>query len=252
MSGQYKRHRDKVSRKVIDGKITVNQGRVRLGLEPLRGAVARPGPAVVRVGEAGGGCGQSAADGVVAGHAGAERRGGGIQVAEPPREHPAGTGGGLMLTPSEFDRLCEQRALTLKAAQPPTPGHSAAAAANEYAGDVEANADAQRRRSRVQHAADPYLGDDNDCEMGEVVAADLDKRYREAYDTPSGYPAMGTVSPELFRRGLIPAGQSSPGTDYDPPALPAPPPSATVTPGMISRPLVTGGPWSCVSGGSSC
>lgn len=146
-----------------------------------------------------------------------------------------------MLTPWEFDRSCEQRTLALKAAQPPTPGHSAAAAANEYAGDTAADADAQRTRSRVQHEVDPYLGDDDDCEMDAAVAADLDKAYRQASDAPSGYPHMTQVNPEMFRRGPVRTGQAAYGPEHDVPSWTVPVPSATLTPGMISRPLITDG-----------
>lgn len=106
-----------------------------------------------------------------------------------------------MLSPLEFDRLCEQRALALKAAQPPTPGHSAAAAATEYADDVAENAEAQRRRSRVQHEATPYAGDDDDAAC--VAEPDVDKRLRDAADSPSGYPPLRQVSAEEFRRGPV-------------------------------------------------
>jgi len=54
-----------------------------------------------------------------------------------------------MLTPGEFGRLCEQRAL--KAARPPTPLHAEAERAVGYAADVREDAEAQRRRARLQH-----------------------------------------------------------------------------------------------------
>jgi hypothetical protein len=38
MSGRHKKQRDKLAAKVLDGKITVNAARGRLGWEPLRGA----------------------------------------------------------------------------------------------------------------------------------------------------------------------------------------------------------------------
>ena len=54
-----------------------------------------------------------------------------------------------MLTRSQIDRLYAQQALKAEAL---TPQHSAAGAAVD-ADDVE---DAERRRRRVQHEADPY------------------------------------------------------------------------------------------------
>jgi hypothetical protein len=152
----------------------------------------------------------------------------------------------------KLGRQARERAL--KAAQPPTPGHSAAAAANEYAGDVEANADAGRRRSRVQHEVDPFAGDDDGCEDGEAMAGDLDKAFRQAYDNDTtGYPPMAPPSPaDMFRRGPVTSGQASPGVGYD---LPVPavhvprgvPEARAVSPDLITDTQscpVTGGPWS--------
>jgi len=125
-----------------------------------------------------------------------------------------------------------------------TGSDSEAIAANEYAGDVEEDAEAQRRRSRIQHEADPYASDSDDdgCVMDEAIVADLGKRFRNAYDTPSGYPVMDQVDAEMFRRGPTVAGEAAYGPGYAgfaPDACPVPVPSATVSAAAITRPLIT-------------
>lgn len=153
-----------------------------------------------------------------------------------------------MLSPFEIQQVLDQqareRAFKARAAaqaQPLTPAHSEAIAANEYAGDVAENADAQRRRSRVQHEADPYLAGDDVREMDEAALADLGKRFRDAADMPSGYPVMGPVSAEQFRDGPITADHASYGAAYARPAYPVPVPSAAVSAAAITRPLLTDG-----------
>jgi hypothetical protein len=105
-----------------------------------------------------------------------------------------------VLTPWEINRKIDKRARVLKAAQAATPLHSACEAAEDTDGEPEA----ERRRARIQHLAEPYPP-----EVPEVAAADLDKAYREASDVPSGYPLMEPVNPEMFRRGPVRAGQSA-------------------------------------------
>ncbi len=138
-----------------------------------------------------------------------------------------------------IDQQARERAFKARAgaqAQVPTPQHAAAAAANEYAGDVEEDAEARRRRSRVQHVVDPPPE-----VVPEVVPADLGKRYTQAYDTPSGYPQPGRVSPEDFRRGPVTGDHAAYSPGYAPDARPVPVPSAAVSAAAISRPLLTDG-----------
>jgi hypothetical protein len=88
-----------------------------------------------------------------------------------------------------------------------TPAHASAAAslaACEGDGDGQAE-DAERRRDRVQHLADPYPDDS---------AA---KAYRDAYEVPADYPQPVRVSPEDFRRGPVRPGHDAPSPGYDPP-----------------------------------
>jgi len=149
-----------------------------------------------------------------------------------------------MLSPFEIQQRLDQQARerVLKAqAQVPTPAHSAAIAANEYAGDLADNADTQRQRSRVQHEVDPYAEHDDVRVMDEAALADLGKRFRDAADMPSGYPVMGPVSAEQFRDGPITADHASYGAAYAQAAYPAPVPSATISAAAITRPLLTDG-----------
>ena len=141
-----------------------------------------------------------------------------------------------MLTPFELEQRLEQRARILKA-EALTPQHAAAEAAMGACDDEEDQAEeAEEVRRRVQHEADPYLHD-----APEVAHADLGKRFDQAYDTPAGYPQMGAVSPETFRRGPIVTGEAAYGPGYCPPARRVPVPSATVSAAAIARPLMTGG-----------
>ena len=111
-----------------------------------------------------------------------------------------------MLTPWEIDRKIEEKARVLKAqAQPPTPGHSAAAAANEFASDNADVAEAERRRRCVQHEVDPYLHA-GELPRWRAGLAELGKRLSQAFDTSGGIPADGPVAVRRqFRRGS-PAG----------------------------------------------
>jgi hypothetical protein len=146
-----------------------------------------------------------------------------------------------MLTPGEIDRIIEQRALKAEAL---TPAHSAAEAAMGGEDDDEGQAEELRRR--IQHQAEPYP-----LEVPEVAEADLGKRYSQAWDAPSGYPPLRQVSAEEFRRGPVTAGEAAYGVNYEPPARPVAVPSATLDPGMISRPLLTAGQsLPCAPGGA--
>jgi hypothetical protein len=95
---------------------------------------------------------------------------------------------------------------------------------------------AEEARRRVEHEADPYLH-----EAPEVAEADLGKRFSQAFDVPSGYPAPGRVDPEAFRRGPIVAGEAAYGVGYASSARPMPVPSATLSAAAVSRPLMTDG-----------
>jgi hypothetical protein len=136
-----------------------------------------------------------------------------------------------MLSRWEVDRQFAARALALKA-EALTPAHAAAEGAVEAEGDE----DAKRRRRRVQHEAEPYP-----IEVPEVDCADLGKRYREAFDTPDGYPPMRLVDAEQFRRGPATAGHAADSPGYGPPGQAVPVPSVTLAPGMVTRPLLTDG-----------
>lgn len=141
-----------------------------------------------------------------------------------------------MLTNAEFDRVIDRRDLVRKA-EVPTPSHSEARAAVEYAEDQEEIAEAERRRRRVQHEVDPYPED-----VPEVVHADLDKVFRQAEGgVPAGYPPMRQVSAEEFRRGPITVGESAYSPAYDSTARLVPVPPAPPAAGMIGRPLITDG-----------
>jgi hypothetical protein len=138
----------------------------------------------------------------------------------------------LMLTRSQIDRKIAERALKAEAL---TPQHSAAEAA-VGAGDDE---DAKRRRDRVRHEADPYPADVP--EVAEVDLADLGKRFTQAADVPEGYPPMRPVHAEDFRRAPIAADHQANSPGYAPPGQAVPVPSATLSAGMITRPLLTDG-----------
>jgi hypothetical protein len=138
-----------------------------------------------------------------------------------------------MLSRWEKDRQFAARALALKAGAL-TPQHSAAEAAVDA--DAEGDNDADRLRRRIQHEAEPYP-----IEVPEVDCADLGKRYREAFDTPDGYPPMRMVDAEQFRRRPVAAGHAADSPGYGPPGQAVPVPSATLAPGMVTRPLLTAG-----------
>lgn len=106
-----------------------------------------------------------------------------------------------------------------------TPQHAAAQAAQ--AADEAGPDEAERRRQRVQHLADPYPADLP--EVDEVDLAEVGKRYNQAYDTPAGYPAMRPVRAEQFRQGRVTPGQ------------PMPVPRETLAPGMVTRPALSDG-----------
>ncbi len=133
-----------------------------------------------------------------------------------------------MLTRYQVDRQFAAQALKAEAL---TPQHSAAEAGMD---DEET---ARRRRDRVQHEADPYLHEED---LPEVAHADLPKAFDQAVDVPSGYPAMRPVCAEEFRRGPLTAGQEAYSAGYGP-GQAFPVPSATLAPGMITRPVLTDG-----------
>lgn len=118
-----------------------------------------------------------------------------------------------MLTPAEFSRQCDERDRALKGGV--TPLHSACEAGMDGPDDEEDQGEEVRRR--VQYQADPVLPD-----LPEVSVADLGKRFSQAFDTPSGYPAMSTVNPEAFRRGPIVTGEAAYSPGHDPSARPVP------------------------------
>jgi hypothetical protein len=144
----------------------------------------------------------------------------------------------MVLSRHEIDRKFDEQARLYKTAEPPTPGHAAAEAANEYAADNEEAAQAERRRRRIQHEVDPYLH-----EAPEVASFDVGKMYRDALDMPEnpGYPAMRPVSAESFRRVPVIAGEAACSPGYDTPGLAVPVPSATLSAAAIARPLLTDG-----------
>ena len=139
-----------------------------------------------------------------------------------------------MLSKTEIDRKFAARVRVLKTGTV-TPLHSAA----EAGLDAEGTDDAEVRRDRVQHEADPYLHEAP--RVAEVDLAELDKAYRQAFDTPSGYPPMRPVDAEQFRRPLVTAGHEANSPGYAPPGQAVPVPSATLAPGMITRPLLADG-----------
>jgi hypothetical protein len=136
-----------------------------------------------------------------------------------------------MLTRWELDRVIAGQALKTGA---PTPGHAAA----EGAVDGQDPDEAERRRLRVQHAADPYT---EPAELPAVDCAELGKRYNQAYDTPDGYPQPGRVDPEEFRRAPLAAGRAAYGTAYQEPGRAVPVPSTAMSPGTAVRPLLADG-----------
>lgn len=151
---------------------------------------------------------------------------------------------GYEVAARQIRQAAEQRDRLLKAqetAKLPTPGHSAAAAANEYAHDNAEAAEAQRRRARVQHEVDPYP--DEAPGVDEVDLAELGKRYNQAFEggTPEDYPPMRPVRAEQFRRAPATAEHAACSAAYENPGRPVPVPSETLKPGMVTRPLLTDG-----------
>jgi hypothetical protein len=140
-----------------------------------------------------------------------------------------------MLSRWETDRQFAAWAIALKA-EAVTPQHSAAEAAVD-AEDVE---DAKRRRrERIQHEVDPvdpYLHD-----APEAAHADLPKAYDQAVDVPEGYPPLRPVHAEQFRKRPVTASHAAYSPGYGPPGRAVPVPSATLAPGMVTRPLLAGG-----------
>lgn len=139
-----------------------------------------------------------------------------------------------MLTRSQIDKRIAERALK---AEDLTPGHAAARAGLGIE-DGETADEAERRRRRVQHEADPYL---HEGDLPEVAHADLPKAFNQAFDTPDGYPPMHLVNAEEFRRPPIADGRAAYSPGYGPPDRAVPVPSAPLAPGMISRPVLTDG-----------
>lgn len=153
----------------------------------------------------------------------------------------------------QLDQQARERAFKARSqAEPPTPAHSVAEAAIGYADDTAENADAQRRRSRVQHEVEPYAGGEDVAHMDEAALADLGKRFRGAADVadiPTGYPPMRPVSAEMFRDGPITADHASYGADYKPAPRVVPVPSSVFSASAISRPLLTDGRYRYSAGG---
>ena len=137
-----------------------------------------------------------------------------------------------MLTRSQIDRKFALKAEAL------TPLHSASEAVVDAEG-TDGPDEAELRRERIQHLADPYPADLP--EVDEVDVAELGKRFNQAVDVPEGYPAMRPVHAEQFRRAPIAAGHEANSPGYAPPGRAVPVPSATLAPGMIVRPLLTDG-----------
>lgn len=141
----------------------------------------------------------------------------------------------------EIRKAAERRDQLLKAAEPPTPGHSAAAAAIEYARDNAEAAEAERRRARVQHEVDPCLHEAPG--VPEVDLAEVGKAYRDGFEVefPADCPPVRRMSAEEFRRAPAAAGHAADSPGSAPPARPVPVPSGTLTAAAISRPLITDG-----------
>jgi hypothetical protein len=146
-----------------------------------------------------------------------------------------------MRTRAEIDRFCD--GLALKAGAP-TPGHSAAEGA---VGADPGEDDAERRRRRVQHEADPYP---DPAEVPEVAHADLGKRYDQTADEACGYPPfVPVVNAEEFRKGPVTAGHAAYSPGYEVPARPHLPP-VHLDAGMISgAPLTEGQSRACAPKG---
>jgi hypothetical protein len=107
--------------------------------------------------------------------------------------------------------------------------------------------EAELRRERIQHLADPC---GEPAEIPEVDVAEFAKRYDQAFEAPTGYPQLGRVDPEMCRRGPVTRGEAAYSAGYGTPGQPVPIPSATLTAGAICRPvLAEGQSRSCAPGG---
>jgi hypothetical protein len=108
----------------------------------------------------------------------------------------------MVLSRYEIDMKFDEQARLSKAAQPPTPAHAAAEAANEYAAGSQEAAQAERRREHLQHEVDPIPQ-----EMPEVASFDVAKMYSDAgHARAPGLPGSprgerGVVPPRPGRRG---------------------------------------------------
>jgi hypothetical protein len=117
----------------------------------------------------------------------------------------------MLLTNAHMDRRCA--GMALKTA--PTPAHSAAEGTADDEGQDAG--EAERQRLHVQHVVDPNA---EPAEVPEVAHIDLTKRYGQAFDQPSGYPApspMGNWG--QFRRGPLVSDHADYGAGYDPSPL---------------------------------
>src|SRR6516164_3948294 len=98
----------------------------------------------------------------------------------------------MVLSRYEIDMKFDEQARLSKAAQPPTPAHAAAEAANEYAAGSQEAAQAERRREHLQHEVDSF---------------DVAKMYSDAgHARAPGLPGSprgerGVVPPRPGRRG---------------------------------------------------
>jgi hypothetical protein len=141
-----------------------------------------------------------------------------------------------MLTRTQMDRKFAARAL--KAAEALTPAHAAAEAGLDADG-TECPDEAELRRERIRHLADPYPPDLP--EVDQLDVAEVGKRFNQAFDTPDGYPPLRPVNAEQFRRPPGAPGHAADSPGYGPPGRPVPVPSATLTAEMISRPALLAG-----------
>lgn len=142
-----------------------------------------------------------------------------------------------MLTPWELERRLEQqRAMALKA-QALTPQHSAAEAGMEEAGEDAV----RRRREHIQHEVDPYPPDLP--EVDHLDCAEVGKRFSQACEVefPAGYPPLRPLNAEEFRRAPAAAGHAAYSPGYGAPGQAVPVPSSVLSPGMVTRPLLTDG-----------
>ena len=97
--------------------------------------------------------------------------------------------------------------------EPVTPQHAACEAA-VGAEDRDEPDEAERRRLRVQHEADPYS---EPAEAPEVAHADLSKVHGGVYEPPASFPVPGPVCAAEFRRPLLAADHDARSPGYEPP-----------------------------------